>query len=155
MKKALVLMLLVTMVIALVVIAGCGKEETTVETTEEKTTVEEKDSETVDKRGSEVTEEDVGSPFYPGAEIDEESANYSSDGEVPHGDVTMCSSDSIEEVVQWYRDNLKGYEEVEALTGAKFEKVEKATPFDIRYAVAITGHDGKVLIVVSVGREFD
>ena len=149
-------MLLVTMVIALVVIAGCGKEETTVKTTEEKTTVEEKDGETVDKRGSEVTEEDVGSPFYPGAEIDEESAYYySSDEEAPRGGVTMCSSDSIEAVVQWYRDNLKGYEEVEAVTGAKFEKVEKAAPFDIRHAVTISGRDGKVLIVVSVGREFD
>ena len=120
MKKALVMILALALVVAVLAIAGCGGDDTTVETPIGDVTVEEENgSVTIETEEGEITaeggegeptESELNAPIYPDAEyvegsgysgtVSDETGSFSSAG----GEWT--TSDSIDDVVAFYTDEL-------------------------------------------------
>lgn len=120
MRKFVSLALVLALMFGVLLVVGCGGNEGTVKIGDEEVKYSEKDGEVtietdegkITSSDTEVTEEDLGCPIYPGAEMGEgESGSVSfSDGE---GEGSMISAtfytkDSVAEVVAWYKEKLAG-----------------------------------------------
>jgi hypothetical protein len=119
-RKLLVMGLLAGLMVGLLVLAGCGGNGTTVKTPEGEIEVEpdegratftEEDgggSITVEQRVP--TEEELGAPIYPGAELEEGSAvsvtAQDEEGMTAATGATFITDDPFQEVVDWYTDRL-------------------------------------------------
>ena len=112
MKKMLVLLLITALVMGVVALAGCGEKKVTIEGEDGEVDITEKDGDVsvTDEGGdttkitTDVSEDDLGVPFYPGAEVTMGSV-VSSSGE---GGASLSTKDSIAEVSAWYKDKLSG-----------------------------------------------
>lgn len=112
MKKFIGLMLVALLVLGLAALVGCGGTKTgevEVETEEGTTTV-----------SGTITEKDLGVPIYPGAKMDENSAgtvkSQNEKGEEVWTAAILWTDDSVSEVIDWYRDKLKGKPQFTDLT---------------------------------------
>ena len=121
MRKMILAIFLSTLVLSLMVAAGCG-DEASVETPQGSVQVEQEDgndkivieegdeSATLEQPREAPSEDDLGAPIYPGAEYDAENSgivNYSSgDASAFSGTARFVSEDSFSTVVDWYRGEL-------------------------------------------------
>ena len=167
MKKGLLITVVALLAVGLLVFAvGCGSS-TTVKTEEgeitEKngeTTIKTEEGETTFTEG--VTEEDLGVPIYPGAELDEESAGTVSTetegGEETWSAAVLWTDDDISKVIDWYKDELKGktgYTDTSMdLEGEKVGMLsfqEGDASKSVIIAEGEEGDPGKVQIVITSG----
>lgn len=121
MKKTAAVLLVAILVLAVALAAGCGSSDVTVKTDEGEVTTSEKDGtvkvegedgETVVTTSEKISEEDIGVPIYPDAQMDEDTAgsvsSKNAEGETTWSVAVMWTEDSVEDVVAWYRDKLSG-----------------------------------------------
>jgi hypothetical protein len=160
-KKALVLIMAVGLAVALLAITGCGSDSTTIQTPEGEITFEE-DGGTITLEGDEgsatisdepPTEAELGVAVYPGADyIPGSGMTMSGSDAEGAGAVVMASfstSDSYDDVVAWYSDEL-GEEAFEITTGGMQEASwllgDEETDI-INVSVAV--EDGEVVILIN------
>lgn len=120
MKKILVMLMLLALVAGLVAIAGCGDDKKTVETPLGDVTVEEDGGEityeteegdvTYDVSDEAPSEDDLGAPIYSDAEYVPGSGGVvsgsSEEGEFTTAGAEFTTSDSFDDVVEFYTDEL-------------------------------------------------
>ena len=101
MKKFIGVMLVALLVLGLAALVGCGGKKTTTTTKEGETTV-----------SGEISEKDLGVPIYPGAKMDKNAAgtvkSKNEKGEEVWSAAVLWTDDPVSEVIDWYRDKLKG-----------------------------------------------
>ena len=161
MRKALVLIMAIGLAVALLAIAGCGSDSTTIQTPEGEVTFEE-DGGTITFEGEEgsatitdepPTEAQLGVAVYPGAEyVPGSGMSMTGSGEEGAGAVVTASyttSDSYDEVVAWYTDEL-GQEAFEMTAGGVQEASwilgDEETDF---ITVSVAVEDGEVVILLN------
>jgi hypothetical protein len=107
-KRVLILILAIGLMVALLTVTGCGDGDTA-------TTTDTSDSEVTETEDRETTEETEEAafksadelPIYPGAEYDRgELETEGEPGVTSTSGIMYKSSDSYEEVVEWYKDIL-------------------------------------------------
>ncbi|MBN2027404.1 MAG: hypothetical protein JW854_11660 [Actinobacteria bacterium] len=162
MKKAIVILMLLGLVIGLLAVTGCGDDETTVKTPYGDVTVEEDGGEVTYETDDgdvtyEVTDEppseaELGAPIYPDAEYVPGSGGTvtgsSEEGEFATAGAEFITSDSFEDVLDFYTDELGEPLYMDAATGeASWMLDMDEESFTV---VTITDEGGEVSI--SIGR---
>ncbi|OFW57673.1 MAG: hypothetical protein A2W01_04055 [Candidatus Solincola sediminis] len=163
MKKGLTLLVLLALMVFLFATVGCGEKKTTTSTPEGDVTVSEDDdsgSETVTGDDGDTTykaddkapsEDDLGSPIYPGAKYVEGSGGTvttATDGEtstMSSGEFT--TTDSYAKVVEWYIGKL-GTPYVADNVDAIWMPDGSHGGYDAS-TVQVTAGDGKVTITIA------
>lgn len=125
-KKALPLFVIAAVLVTLLLVTGCGK--TTV-------TVDEKELDVETEEGSvkvttgDVSEEELGMPVYPGAEMDKDAGGSvkteGADGKASWSTAVLWTDDPLEKVISWYKGELSGlpgYTEVNNMGGTPDEQ---------------------------------
>ena len=170
MRKIISLALVCALFVGVILVVGCGSKEQTVKIGDEEVTVTEEgeggDVTVESEEGeatysSEVSEEDLGAPIYPDAELDKDASasveTTSQDGEGTWTAATFLTGDSVSEVVAWYRDKLSGEQnfmdmsysaEGEEMGMFTFGSAEETTSVTIS---ADDMEEGKTAIVIMTG----
>ncbi|MDI6874227.1 hypothetical protein [Candidatus Solincola sp.] len=160
MKKLLAIVVCLGLVSVLLVLAGCGKKETTIKTPEGEVSVEEGEGK-VTFRGEEgevtyeatekaPTEEELGAPIYPGAEYVEGTGGTvkgTSEGQaITTAGGQFTTGDGIEEVISWYESKLGApmYESTSPREASWMMSSE-----DHVVTVSVTEEDGKTSITIA------
>lgn len=94
MRKAMTVILaalLVVGIISITLLTGCGGEES-------QTDVSTRD----------ITEGDIGVPFYPGAKVGDDTINSLAESKGDVSLVAIYTDDDVDKVISWYRDQLSG-----------------------------------------------
>lgn len=119
MRKLVGLVLVLALLTGAVMVIGCGDKKTTVKVGDEEVEYTEDGGEvTIESdegtmtTSTEISEEDLGCPIYPDAEIEEGEAGTITMNDAEGGgtmtSATFYTEDSIAEVVAWYKEKLAG-----------------------------------------------
>lgn len=104
MKKTLTILLAVLLVLGIgsvVVLSGCGGDESGADSSNGEVATE-------DTSGGEVSEGDIGVPVYPDAKPGEDSAGFIAEKKGDVGLVVLYTDDDVGKVISWYKDQLSG-----------------------------------------------
>jgi hypothetical protein len=160
-KRLLAVVLCLGLLSALVLLAGCGKKETTIKTPEGEVSVEEGEGGTVTFRGEEgevtyrasgeaPTEEELGAPIYPGAEYVEGSGGTvtgTNEGqEITTASGEFTTGDHIDKVISWYRGKL-GAPMTETSSPREASWLESAENYIV--SVTVAEEEGKTTITIT------
>lgn len=120
MRKVLGIVLVGFMVFGLLALVGCGEKSVTIETDEGAATISEDNGEvTLETEegettysSSDISEEDLGVPIYPGAKVEEGTAGRvtteGAEGTEEIAGAVLITKDPVSKVTAWYKDQLQG-----------------------------------------------
>lgn len=159
MKEAMIALVLLTLVLSLALVVGCGNKEGEVKVSEKdgKVTVsgEEGDS-TYEWSDKAPTEAQLGVPIYPGADYVAGSGGSgsvsSTEGEATVAGAEFTTTDSFSKVVDWYTSELGApmmTTDTEATWMSGIESMQSGTGSGDLTTVVVTKEDGKVKIGIS------
>lgn len=161
MKRTMVLLLAMVLFTSMVVLVGCGKKKTTLETPEGKVEVSEEGGGKVTYRTEEgeatfeksteaPSEKELGAPIYPGAEFNQEGSGSvtgtSAEGEYSSLVAEFNTRDGFDKVLSWYKGKLGDPLYVDSATKeASWSRVEGEKII----SVSIQEEEGGVKIIIS------
>lgn len=167
MKKAMVMLMVVFLAGALLIAAGCGSKVTVTgedgsfeidqRTGEIKIHTDEGDA-TVSM--SDVTADDIGVPFYPGAKTAKDGftgyTTTTTTGQDTYSGVVLYTDDPIGKVIEWYRGALSGkseFTDLSAVAGGEqvgmFMFTEGGSMKNVAVAEGDSSDPGKTMIHIS------
>ena len=165
-KEVSVAVVLLTLVLSLALLVGCGEKKTTVVTPEGEVTVNEKDGKvtvsgedgdsTYEWSDKEPTEAELGVAIYPGAKYVEGSGGSgsvsSAEGVAAVVGAEFTTTDSFTKVVEWYTGKLGApvmSTSDEASWMAGVDMMNPSAEIGEFSTVAVTQENGKVKIAIS------
>lgn len=155
MRKGLAIVVIAMVAVGLLaLVVGCGGKKT-VKTDEGETTYT-----------TGITEEDLGVPLYPGAELDEGAAGTikteTEEGEEIWAGAILWTNDDISKVIDWYKDKLSGKPEFTDssmdIEGEKLGMLTFQEGDTVKYVMITEGLEdtkGKVQISITSGAGMD
>jgi hypothetical protein len=102
-------------------------------------------TQTMEVGGAQVTEADIGIPFYPGATVMRQGATKMVAGEETNAMVPMETSDAPDKVIAFYRDKLKAMS-----TGKQFVDMAQG---EGNHMLMLGGDDGGIQVSIAAGKD--
>lgn len=153
MKKAIVAMLAVFLVLGAAALVGCGSKSISVNTDKGSLNIN-TDKGSVQLNTKTPTEAQLGMPIYPGAKASaNSSASYSQGGQATSV-AQFVTTDSVEKVVAWYKEQLSGKPEYRDMTTVQGGIITFRSGNDIKMATigpGVVENKGKTVIVLGTG----
>lgn len=153
MKKALVILLAITIAMGIGVLAGCGSSKTTVNTGNGSIGISTPKG-SVELKKKAPTEAEIGIPIYPGsAAVANASGSYSQGGQTTSV-AQLVTTDSTDKVVSWYAGKLAGKPQFSNMTTAQGGIMTFHSGSEIKMVTigpGVVENKGKTVIVLGTG----